>query len=172
MHKTEIGKNKYGYFIKIVDSEEYNEIYGLDKDIAALLNIDLKYYQNFLKTKFNAYITSELEKKELYFKTEKDAKKACKWVEILLIKALVGDIRIKHCNFGYYICFKFVELDNAIAKKLHITYEEYTQILKQFNAHLRDDSYGGYFFKELKDVAAFAEYLNETYVITLKLMGE
>jgi len=66
-------------------------------------------------------------------------------------------------NFTYVV-------DILISKKLSLNLDDYQKILKKFNAFKYDD--GDYYLKTLEEANNAKQYLNDNYMIILKLRGE
>lgn len=77
-------------------------------------------------------------------------------------------------NQEYYICFLQAERiimsqDDFIAEFIGISYEEYINILQEYGAHCSNMMYNFYHEQEAKKCV---DYLNDTYLIALKLQGK
>lgn len=80
---------------------------------------------------------------------------------------------VEHNSLGhylYYITSKGHPLhgDNNIANHLKIPYIQYVKELEKFGAKL---AYCNYYFKSSKKAKQCCDYLNEKYVVLIKLEG-
>lgn len=73
-------------------------------------------------------------------------------------------------NKIYFIKHKDFIMDSSIACQLDISSDEYKKILKKFGAFL-SDSDGQYYFYEKENCQKALEYLEDMYVIVIKLKG-
>lgn len=60
--------------------------------------------------------------------------------------------------------------DKSVAELLHISYNDYASLLISFGASWTYD--WGFIFNDETSTQKFADYLNTTYVVALKLAGK
>jgi len=73
-------------------------------------------------------------------------------------------------NKIYFIKHKDFIMDCSIASQLDIELEKYKKILKKFGAFL-SSSDGQYYFYEKENCQKALEYLEDMYIIVMKLKG-
>ena len=87
-------------------------------------------------------------------------------------------LKIQWCRIGHKFPYVIHYFDNDyvydtssveyVTKKLKIKHTKYEDILKKY--HARYDKRVGYYFEDFEDARSCLNYLNEVYVIALKLL--
>jgi len=90
-YQIKIKQSFTGFYLEFI--EDYDYECSTDKSICSILDIDLNVYQKSLKENYNAFaIKRNSTRKEMYFSTEQDAKKALEWVESILIANMLKEV--------------------------------------------------------------------------------
>jgi predicted HTH transcriptional regulator len=82
----------YNLYYVSIDKNKSFDNYMFDGDIAKLLEISLKQYQNKL-LEYNAVLkpVNSCKYDNIYFKTKTDARRAIEWMKSLLLAKQLGD---------------------------------------------------------------------------------